>query len=1057
MSTAADDEASIERGGRSLSSIFRPPGLNLQKCKRCENTVYHSERFGPVHDAVFHKTCFSCFICGQFLNLKNYWSNQVDANDQEIYCQTHVPRIGGARIDDQSVDIKRAVRAQSEFRYPSSKTHERRLPDNVPGPQVDSQSMQIKSALTVPSSNYSQDPTSHQVHGINVDALHIRGALDAQLLQRKYQRKLDKHHFPPHIAKKREQLFNAQKELEERLRKEEDEMFKTFQNTRKHEKAKLSQEINKEWEIKLKELTDKYEKSFTAKKKKETDKKMMTVQFENEKKDLEQTMTLKRERKKKSMTVRLRQKEQSATSELVTKQSREMLRLLAIKQQELKRELERELEKELQIQKNKDKSNGQHVIEPKENGTNEPETVKMVELLEVLQAPAVVQPPSPHPPSCRKKDLYRDASIFSDIDDQVIKVAENEQLTYTDLVRQLTENLVTDLEKARAIYRWITVKDLNVIEFDDDIDEDTPMGLLRGIKYGTETYHVLFMRLCSYCGLHCLEIKGHSKSVGYEPGMKITDDTFQNTWNSVLIDGDWRLIQCNWGARHLVLNKDKEKDKPKKRDQIRYQYDEHYFLTDPDEFIQEFWPLEKSWQLLEIPITRDEFEALPFVRSVFFHYGMHFDQSRLSVLQTDDKGGVKISIKIPERLENDLVFFYQLRFADKDRKHEMSYKGASLERFVFQTMVENMVTFSIHVPMASDYFFEIFANKIDESNRCLEESNANFAPFRLKCACKFKITCSSLIGKMHPLPNCAAGEWGPKKAFRHFGLSAIPQEVVPGETNDNVDTAKAGILTVDEKFELKFNIPRPLQFVAKLRMTQVEDHVLDPFVHLSADSRVLKIAVNLPQPGQYGLDLFARPKGGSDTNTLSHACKYLINCGKVSEPVDIPKINVSRNKWGPTASFEEFGLRMVSHKDPVIKINDSNQCTVELNVPENVILSFQFLREPNEDNKDYVTMVRDAHSYKTVKFLVNLTKHGNYMLSLYARKDKSEDKASPNVYNYIIQYAPMETNGNISSGKSDKHSIFRKGLFSRKDKDKQVDKNWDKYSDKSSDKSSDSR
>ena len=200
MSAAVEDEASIERGGRSLSSIFRPPGLNLQKCKRCDNTVYHSERFGPVHDVVFHKTCFSCFVCGQFLNLKNYWSNQVDAGDQEIYCQTHVPRIGGARIDQQSMDIKRAVKAQSEFRYPSSKTHESRLPDNVPGPQVDSQAMQIKSAMTVPSSNYAQDPSSHQVRGINVDALHIRGAMNAQLLQRKYQRKLDKHHFPPHIV-----------------------------------------------------------------------------------------------------------------------------------------------------------------------------------------------------------------------------------------------------------------------------------------------------------------------------------------------------------------------------------------------------------------------------------------------------------------------------------------------------------------------------------------------------------------------------------------------------------------------------------------------------------------------------------------------------------------------------------------------------------------------------------------------------------------------------------------------------------------------------------------
>lgn len=32
--------------------------------------------------------------------------------------------------------------------------------------------------------------------------------------------------------------------------------------------------------------------------------------------------------------------------------------------------------------------------------------------------------------------------------------------------------------------------------FDDSIESDTPMGLLRGIKYGTESYHVLFKRLC---------------------------------------------------------------------------------------------------------------------------------------------------------------------------------------------------------------------------------------------------------------------------------------------------------------------------------------------------------------------------------------------------------------------------------------------------------------------------------------------------------------------------------------------------------------------------------
>jgi len=51
----------------------------------------------------------------------------------------------------------------------------------------------------------------------------------------------------------------------------------------------------------------------------------------------------------------------------------------------------------------------------------------------------------------------------------------------------------------RAIFRWITLKDLNVMKFDETVeDTDTPLGLLRGIKYGTETYHALFLRLCRY-------------------------------------------------------------------------------------------------------------------------------------------------------------------------------------------------------------------------------------------------------------------------------------------------------------------------------------------------------------------------------------------------------------------------------------------------------------------------------------------------------------------------------------------------------------------------------
>ncbi|KAK6188332.1 hypothetical protein SNE40_004527 [Patella caerulea] len=1048
------DTASIDRGQKRLNSLFLPPGINLQKCKRCGETVYHNERMGPVHDAVFHKTCFKCCLCGTTLNLKNYYSNQIDANDSEIYCVKHVPRIGGAKIDSQSMSMQHMLnKSPGGLNRP---TAEVRVHGTAPTMDTDAFGISRAMAASRLGGNMKMDKKNEHQSSVGADALYIRQQIDAQALQRRYQRKLDKHHFPPHIAKKRDQLLNAQKELESQLKKEEDALFEKMTKERNENSKEISEEINREWEQRLKELTEKFERETDKKKKKlkDSDRKLMTIQFENEKKSLENTMTMKRDKKKKTMTLRLREKGQRATSEMVKKQSTQMLKLLATKQEELKQEIVKELEKETELAQ-KDpvfyatlgKKNGLDIV----GGLKDGDPIEALQdAIEVLQKPAVIEPPAPHPPSCRKKDLYDNISIFDDIDEQVIRVAETEQETHTELTQQLTENLITDLEKARAIYRWITVKDLNVMEFDESLVTDTPMGLLRGIKYGTETYHVLFMRLCSYAGLHCVEIKGHSKSVGYEPGMKITPETFQNTWNCVLIDGDWRLIQCNWGARHLVMNKDKERDKVKRRDQIRYQYDEHYFLTDPDEFIQEFWPHDPKWQLLDCPLTLEDFEALPFVRSVFFHYGMQFDQHKSAVLETGEKGGIKISLRIPEHYENDLVFFYQLRFADKERRNDLTYRGANLERFVFQAMVDNQVTFSIHVPTVAEYFFEVFANKIDETNRCIEDNNSNLAPFRLKCACKFKVTCSSLVGKMHALPNCAAGEWGPKKAFRHFGLMPIlPTSPNGVEKPEHLEIIKAGMLTVEDKFVIRFQIPRPLQFVAKLRMNQVEDYVLEPFIHLTAEGQVLTVSASLPQPGQYGIDLYARPKGATEGSTLSHACKYLINCVKVSSPRDIPKIspNLSnRSKWGPTAHFEDLGLKLLTHKEAKMRITDTTKICIEIYVPEHVYLSYQFNREPDEDYREYCTMKREDGN---VKLNVNFVKSGNYMLSLYGRRSGSDDKSLPNIYNYLIQYTHPsgDTNGSVPSKSS---SIFKKSIFSKKSSG-----SFDKYSDKGSDKGSD--
>jgi len=46
-----------------------------------------------------------------------------------------------------------------------------------------------------------------------------------------------------------------------------------------------------------------------------------------------------------------------------------------------------------------------------------------------------------------------------------------------------------------------------------------------------------------------VEIKGHGKGIGYEPGMKIRERNFRNTWNAVLIAGNWWPVQCQVAAR----------------------------------------------------------------------------------------------------------------------------------------------------------------------------------------------------------------------------------------------------------------------------------------------------------------------------------------------------------------------------------------------------------------------------------------------------------------------------------------------------------------------------
>ena len=461
------------------------------------------------------------------------------------------------------------------------------------------------------------------------------------------------------------------------------------------------------------------------------------------------------------------------------------------------------------------------------------------------------------------------------------------------------------------------------------------------------------------------------------------------------------------------------------RDKIKYQYDEHYFLPDPEEFILEFFPHNSEWQLLEQPITLDEFESLPFVRSLFFHYHLDFVNQRQAVIVTNSRGACDIKLRMPEDLKSRLAFHFHLRLSNKE---DNEVNGIKLERYVLHTIQDDLVSFNVHVPHIGDYFIEIFASLVEPDTNPFGQS------FKLKCVCKYKITCEELTQRMHPLPSCASGEWGPMKAQRHFNI--IP-----------LNLKNAIIEAQSSQLELKFELPKMLKIHGKLHNNNQTD--LDKLVKheiVQSNPLVLNMYLSLPEEGQYGLDIYARdPEYQTEKRTMSHCCKYLINFNKKTNQTST---NIGANLTTPTVTtittattatslstqndlinftigpnkdlLANLGMHPVSHLDPLVRLDESNQVDLQFKMSKAVDFSFDLKHSSNlhETSLSNFVILKASENVKvkqygyTISFSICMPMHkyGSYLFTVYASNDQNKAKNLPAVFTYLIKYAPLTNN-----------------------------------------------
>ena len=226
---------------------------------------------------------------------------------------------------------------------------------------------------------------------------------------------------------------------------------------------------------------------------------------------------------------------------------------------------------------------------------------------------------------------HKQASFFS-ID---AKAANIDAPSADSLSHLLTNSYSTELEKVRSIFYWITEHiSYNTIRYqpqpvaykDDGYEaQDDADSILKPLdervaeivlkrRYSLcDGYARLFKALCDYAGIKSQVITGYARI-----GFNSAQFRCNHKWNAVMIDSNWYLLDATWASGYLSFS----------GTSFIKDFNENYFLTPPKYFVQDHYPDDIKWTLLDNAPTLAEFNRSPFKQPSFNYKIISYSPSK---------------------------------------------------------------------------------------------------------------------------------------------------------------------------------------------------------------------------------------------------------------------------------------------------------------------------------------------------------------------------------------------------------------------------------------------
>lgn len=281
------------------------------------------------------------------------------------------------------------------------------------------------------------------------------------------------------------------------------------------------------------------------------------------------------------------------------------------------------------------------------------------------------------------------------------------------LTANLTRPFDSDVEKFRAIYKWVC----NNIDSDYELSarnqenrrrfindpeqlrnwnntarKQSIDNLLRHYRTVCTGYAYLLREMCSLAGIECVAVDGYGRTIYSNldtPGIA------NHSWNAVRLNGKWYLCDATWaaGAYH-----------PDASAFIR-EYDDAYFLTQPELFIAKHYPLDIEWALFSSPPSLDDFLTAPVVYAVTIRHGItDISPSKLKLkvarrqeitFQFTSSGGTFKRAFLEVTRSNYLV--ENKKFVLEDNTYKITYSFRTKGRYDVQVLVDGEFVVSYEV------------------------------------------------------------------------------------------------------------------------------------------------------------------------------------------------------------------------------------------------------------------------------------------------------------------------------------------------------------------------